>query len=46
MTQTRIKPSPAKSSISRHKPKKTRKKIIEGYYFDGKKLKILYEKRR
>ena len=46
MTQSKNKPSPAKSLISRHKPKKTRKKTIEGYYFDGKKLKILYEKRR
>ena len=46
MTQTRTKPSPAKSLISRHKPKKTRKKTIEGFYFNGKKLKILYEKRR
>ena len=46
MTQTRTKPAPAKSLISRHKSKKTRKRVIEGYYFDGKKLKILYEKRR
>ena len=46
MTYPANKPAPAKSSISRHKPKKTRKRVIEGYYFDGKKLKILYEKRR
>ena len=44
MTETRNKPSPAKSLISRHKPKRREKKTIEGTILTEKNLKYFMRK--
>ena len=35
-----------KKKKKKQKTKPTNKKIINGYYFDGSKLKVLYEERK